>query len=245
MRIGIISDIHANLEALTAALEVYERHPVDYLACLGDVVGYGAQPNECCDLVREHADVTVLGNHDAAVCGRMDYSYYRAAARDALDWHARQISPKNMAWLEGLPYTARLEEHGVSFCHGSPLALEEFEYIFVLDQMRDVVGAFGAQAPVTFIGHSHLCKSFSYDDTAAEEVLNTRFTLDEKRKYIITVGSVGQPRDYDTRACCAIYDTDTRRFEYHRVNYDIESAARKIFEADLSVAFGKRLFLGV
>lgn len=245
MRIGIISDIHANLEALQAALEVYERHPVDYLACLGDVVGYGAQPNECCDLVRKHADVTVLGNHDAAVCGRMDYSYYRAAAREALDWHARQLSPENMTWLRSLQYVSRMDEHGIAFCHGSPLALEEFEYIFVLDQMRDVVSAYKDQAMVTFIGHSHLCKSFSYDPGGAEEVLNTRFQLDADRKYVITVGSVGQPRDYDTRACCAIYDTDARRFEYHRVNYDIESAARKIFEADLSVAFGKRLFLGV
>lgn len=245
MRIGIISDIHANLEALEAALSVYDSHPVDYLACLGDVVGYGAQPNECCDLVRKHADVTVLGNHDAAVCGRMDYSYYRAAAREALDWHARQLSPHNMEWLRSLNYAARLDEHGIAFCHGSPLALEEFEYIFVLDQMRDVVNAHAEQAPVTFIGHSHLCKSFSYDERSAEEVLNTRFGLEDDRKYIITVGSVGQPRDYDTRACCAVYDTGERRFEYHRVNYDIESAARKIFEADLSVAFGKRLFLGV
>lgn len=245
MRIGIISDIHANLEALEAALAVYDKHPVDYLACLGDVVGYGAQPNECCDLVRKYADVTVLGNHDAAVCGRMDYSYYRAAAREALDWHARQLSDANMTWLRSLAYAARLEEHGIAFCHGSPLALEEFEYIFVLDQMRDVVSAHAQQAPVTFIGHSHLCKSFSYDARSAEEVLNTRFALEGDRKYIITVGSVGQPRDYDTRACCAIYDTDGRQFEYFRVNYDIESAARKIFEADLSVAFGKRLFLGV
>ncbi|MCA9541656.1 MAG: metallophosphoesterase family protein [Myxococcales bacterium] len=245
MKIGIISDIHANLEALEAALSVYDRLPVDYLACLGDVVGYGAQPDECCDLVRKYADVTVLGNHDAAVCGRMDYSYYRAAAREALDWHARQLSEENMAWLCALPYNAHMESHGINFCHGSPLALEEFEYIFVLDQMRDVVAAFEEQTPVTFIGHSHLCKSFSYDAETAEEVLNTRFSLDPSRKYIITVGSVGQPRDYDTRACCAIYDTDERRFEYHRVNYDIEGAARKIFEAELSVAFGKRLFLGV
>ncbi|MCB9537965.1 MAG: metallophosphoesterase family protein [Myxococcales bacterium] len=243
MRIGIFSDIHANLEALEAILRLYDRLDLDYLACLGDVVGYGAQPDECCDLVRQHADVTVLGNHDAAVCGRMDYSYYRAAAREALDWHASVLSSDNMAWLEGLPYRATLGD--LAFCHGSPLDLEAFEYIFVLDQMRDVVAAHEAQAAVTFIGHSHLCKSFSFDARDAEEVLKTRFSLAADRKYIVTVGSVGQPRDYDTRACCGVFDTDARSFEYHRVPYDIESAARKIFEADLSVAFGKRLFLGV
>lgn len=244
MRIGVISDIHANLEALEVVLRVLDRERVDYVACLGDVVGYGAQPNECCDLVRAVADVTVLGNHDAAVCGRMDYSYYRAAARHALDWHARTLTDANMAWLKSLPYEHRLDEE-VNFCHGSPLSLEEFEYIFVLDQMRDVVAAHADQAQVTFIGHSHLCKCFSYDRDSAEEVLRTRFPIEPQRKYIITAGSVGQPRDYDTRACFGIYDTGARRFEYHRVPYDIDSAARKIFAAELSVAFGKRLFLGV
>ncbi len=243
MRIGIFSDIHANVEAMEAILRLFDRLDIDYVACLGDVVGYGAQPDECCNMVRQHADVCVLGNHDAAVSGRMDYSYYRAAAREALDAHARLLSPDNMAWLTALPYMARLGD--VAFCHGSPLDLEAFEYIFVLDQMRDVVGRFEQQAKATFIGHSHLCKSFSFDAEGADEVLNTRFTLAPDRKYIITVGSVGQPRDYDIRACCGVYDTEARRYEYHRVPYDVEAAARKIFDADLSVAFGKRLFLGV
>lgn len=243
MRIGIISDVHANLEALEACLAALEARGIDYLACLGDVVGYGAQPNECCRLVRARADVTVIGNHDAAVCGRMDYSFYRAAARQALDWHSRRINNTHRKWLSGLPYIHRLGD--IAFCHASPLALEDFEYIFVLDQMRDVVDHYESQAAVTFIGHSHLCKSFSYDALDAEEVLRTRFVLEPDRKYVITVGSVGQPRDYDARACCALFDTQTRLFEYLRVPYDIEAAARKIFATDLSVAFGKRLFLGV
>lgn len=243
MRIGLISDIHANFDALQAVMRVLDGQKLDYLACMGDVVGYGAQPNEVCTLVRQQADVTVLGNHDAAVAGRMDYSYYRAAARQALDLHGRMLDDDNLEWLTHLPYSARLGD--LAFCHGSPMALEDFEYIFVLDQMRDVVAAHHEQAEVTFIGHSHLCKCFAYTGHGAEEVLRTRFTLDTGQKYIITAGSVGQPRDYDTRACCGVYDTDTRTFEYFRVEYDVESAARKIFAADLSVAFGKRLFLGV
>jgi diadenosine tetraphosphatase ApaH/serine/threonine PP2A family protein phosphatase len=243
MRIGLISDIHANLEALEAALAVFDREPVDYLACLGDVVGYGAQPNECCELVRTRADVTILGNHDAAVCGRMDYSYYRAAARHALDVHARQLSAENLEWLRSLPYAETVGD--VTLCHGSPVALQEFEYVFLLDQVRELRAHFDELAPVTFIGHSHLCKCFSFDRDGAEEVLNTRFQTEPGRRYIITVGSVGQPRDYDNRACCAVYDTEARWFEYHRVPYDVEAAARKILAADLDAAFGKRLFLGV
>lgn len=243
MRIGILSDVHANLEALQAVFDCLEAARCDYLVCLGDVVGYGAQPNECCDLVRKTVDATILGNHDAAVAGRMDYSYYRAPARQALDTHARVLSRENMAWLRSLPYTHEVED--VAFCHGSPAAIEDFEYVFVVDQVRELAVRMHDFKPVTFIGHSHLCKVFTYSATVTEEVLHTRFRCEPDQNYIITAGSVGQPRDYDSRACCATYDTETRRFEYRRVGYDIETAARKIFESDLAVAFGKRLFLGV
>ncbi len=243
MRIGLITDIHGNLEALEAVLSVLDRQRLDYLACLGDVVGYGAQPDECCDRVRTLADVCVLGNHDAAVSGRMDYSYYRLPARDALDLHRSMLSETNAAWLAALPYAHALE--GVTFCHGSPAALEDFEYIFVLDQMRELVARHADQADVTFIGHSHLCKAFAFDHERSDEILRTRFELEPDRKHLITVGSVGQPRDYDPRACCAVYDTERRAFEFIRVPYDIEAAARKIVDAGLSVTFGKRLFLGV
>ena len=243
MRIGIFSDVHANLEALEAAIASLRAASCDYYVCLGDVVGYGAQPNECCNLVREVANATILGNHDAAVAGRMDYSYYRAPARQALDWHARVLSRENMAWLRSLPYAHEIGD--VSFSHGSPAAIEDFEYVFVVDQVRELSVRLNDFKAVTFIGHSHLCKSFSFDADGAEEVLHTRFRCDPSRRYIITAGSVGQPRDYDARSCCCVYDTETRRFEYRRVSYDIESAARKIFDSDLAVAFGKRLFLGV
>jgi diadenosine tetraphosphatase ApaH/serine/threonine PP2A family protein phosphatase len=243
LRIGILSDVHANLEALEAVFESLRAARCDQLVCLGDVVGYGAQPNECCELIRRNVNATILGNHDAAVAGRMDYSYYRAPARQALDWHARVLSRENMAWLRSLPYTHEIED--VAFCHGSPAAIEDFEYVFVVDQVRELSVRLNDFKPVTFIGHSHLCKSFAFDAKTAEEILHTRFTCDPSRRYIVTAGSVGQPRDYDSRACCAVYDTTSRRFEYRRVPYDVESAARKIFSSELAVAFGKRLFLGV
>jgi diadenosine tetraphosphatase ApaH/serine/threonine PP2A family protein phosphatase len=243
MRIGIFSDVHANVEALTAVLESYRSERIDRLVCLGDVVGYGASPNECCDLIREVAAFTILGNHDAAVAGRMDYSYYYDAARNALDLHSRELSPDNMAWLKTLPYEVR-EEHA-TFCHGSPLNLEEFEYIFSVEQAARCLEIWEQLGTVTFIGHSHLCKSFALSRDDVYEVVAPKFSIRPDHRYIISVGSVGQPRDYDNRASYTIFDTDEKVFEFKRVAYDIEAAAQKIFATDLERNFGNRLFLGV
>src|SRR5690554_7612888 len=119
MKIGIFSDVHSNIEALDKVLEAYENLPydIDMYVCLGDVVGYGAEPNACCDRVREVAKYTILGNHDAAVCGRMNYAFYYDAARNALDWHAKQLRPEHHEWLKTLPYKEDWED--VCFCHGS------------------------------------------------------------------------------------------------------------------------------
>lgn len=244
MRYGIFSDTHANIEALTAVLEAFESERIDRFACLGDTVGYGASPNECCDRIRELADFTILGNHDAAVAGRMDYSYYYDAARNALDLHASQLSEVNMAWLEGLPYEVR--EGEVAFCHGSPVNLEEFEYIFSAEQAARCLDIWDDLATATFIGHSHLCKAFALTEDEVYEVVATKFELRPDHRYIISVGSVGQPRDYDPRASYTILDTEERTFEFKRVAYDIDAAAKKIFETNkLERNFANRLFLGV
>ncbi|MBW2733076.1 MAG: metallophosphoesterase family protein [Deltaproteobacteria bacterium] len=243
MRIGIFSDVHSNLDALTAVRAAYEKESIDKYICLGDTVGYGAEPKACAEIVRSMASVSILGNHDAAVSGRMDYSYYYQAARHALDIHSGMLPEEGKAWLRSLPYEHR--EQDLSFCHGSPLNLEEFEYIFALDQAQQLLGYWEDMARVTFIGHSHLCKSFALSPSEVHEVVATRFTMREGYKYIISVGSVGQPRDYDPRASYTIFDTEDMVFEFKRAEYDIESAANKIFETDLERNFGNRLFLGV
>jgi diadenosine tetraphosphatase ApaH/serine/threonine PP2A family protein phosphatase len=244
MRIAILSDIHANLEALVEVEAALGRLAIDRVICTGDVVGYGASPNACCERVRGLASVTLLGNHDAAVAGRMDYAYYYDAARQALDWTAQQLAPEHLAWLRALPYTHRVED--VAFSHGSPILPAEFEYVFALEQAQELVAHQARLAPVTFIGHSHLCKAFALDRSGAvDEVSGAALQLDPARKYIISVGSVGQPRDYDSRACFATYDTEARRIEYHRVAYDVAASAQRIFDAALARNFGKRLFLGV
>ncbi len=244
MRIGIISDIHSNLEALGQTLAALERHAPDRIVCLGDVVGYGASVNECCALVRKVSEVTLLGNHDAAVAGRMDYSFYYDAARHALDWTASRIDPDHLEWLRSLPYAHRIE--GVQFTHGNPVSPEAYEYVFAIEQARELLPHLDALADVNFIGHSHLCKAFALNAAGdVAEVVATRFGLRRGYKYVISVGSVGQPRDCDNRACFVVYDAAQRIVEYHRVAYDIETTAQKIFDADLALNFGKRLFLGV
>jgi len=255
MRIGIFSDTHSNLEALTAVLGAFKHEGVDKLVCLGDTVGYGASPNECCDLVREVSAFTILGNHDAAVAGRMDYSYYYDAARQALDLHASILSPDNMKWLQGLPYEVREggpesangapKDHVISFCHGSPINIEEFEYIFAPEQARECLPILQELGRLTVIGHSHLCKVFALKPGYVEELPPSDFVLQEGFKYIVSVGSVGQPRDYDNRASYTVYDTETKLFEFKRVEYDIDLAATKIFDSNLERNFGHRLFIGV
>lgn len=244
MRYAIISDIHGNIEALEAILaRIDGMGPIDAYFCLGDIVGYGAEPQACCDRVRELCAVTLLGNHDAAVAGRMDYSYYYDAAREALDWCRERLSSTNMEWLGTLPYTHRLDQ--IELSHGSPYMPEEYDYIFALEQARELARLKEDLAEVTFIGHSHLTKVFAINGEEALDVVAPKFKLLDGMRYVITVGSVGQPRDYDPRACAGVFDTETREFEYVRVEYDVESQRQKILDAGLAQNFGTRLLLGI
>jgi predicted phosphodiesterase len=249
MRLGIFSDTHANYEALSAVLEAYRHENIDVYYCLGDTVGYGGSPNECADLIRKIAKKTILGNHDAAVAGRMDYSYYYEAARQALDTHSAMLSAENAAWLKSLPYKEKLTDIGVDLCHGSPVRLEEFEYIFAPEQARECLPMWDELGDLTLIGHSHLCKVFALTKTSGagsvEELPAVDFNLEAGIKYIVSVGSVGQPRDYDNRASFTVYDTEEKRFHFKRIEYDIESAAEKVLSAKLERNFAHRLYIGV
>lgn len=243
MRIAIISDIHGNIEALTEVMKAIEALSPDRIICLGDVVGYGASPDACCDIIREVAEVTLLGNHDAAVSGRMDYSFYYDAARKAIDWSIASLSAKNMRWLKSLPLTYRLGE--VGFSHGSPVDPRAYNYIFALAQAQELTPFLQVLPSATFIGHSHLCKIFALGKRGVTEVESNFVKFRRGHQYILSVGSVGQPRDYDNRACFVLYDSKAKTIEYQRVDYDIRSAARRILDAKLATNFAKRLFHGI
>jgi len=243
MRYGLFSDVHGNLEALTVVLEAFGSLEVDHLVFLGDAVGYGANPDEACSLIRARAELCVVGNHDAAVSGRMSYGEYYDAAREALDWCAARIAPENQAWLRELPYKERRDF--VEFCHGAPMTPQDFEYLFTGDQLADLLEDREALAPVTFVGHSHLTTCFKLEQDAITAFVAPEVHCTPDAKFIITVGSVGQPRDRDPRACFGVFDADTRVFTFHRVDYDVQSARKKILDAGLSQVFGDRLLVGV
>lgn len=249
MRIGVYSDVHANLTALKAVLAAYEDlGDIDHFVCLGDVVGYGAFPQECCDIVRQHVRHTVLGNHDAAVCGRMDYSYYYPAAKQALNHHAELLAQVNRDWLTELPYTVNFEY--LCFSHGNPVKPENFDYVFTPEQAKELLAHWDQLNEVTLIGHSHLTKSFKLTsdngESSVEELKPDTVTFEPRSKYVVTVGSVGQPRDNDARACFTVVDLEARTLRFHRAEYDIYTSAEAIWnDENLAPDFGKRLFLGV
>jgi diadenosine tetraphosphatase ApaH/serine/threonine PP2A family protein phosphatase len=242
MRTAILTDVHANLEALTACIAAAEAQKVDRLVCLGDTVGYGADPNATCDLIRTVCQFAVLGNHDAAVAGRMDYSYYYAAARDVLDWTRLHLSPANLEWLRGLPY--QVIEGDVCYGHASPRDPAAFEYVFALEQAEDLVVRAEKLLPLTFIGHSHLQRAFRLD-TQVHDVWDDQVRIEAGHNFLCSIGSCGQPRDYDPRACFGIWDDAARVVEFHRVQYDAEKTSRKILDAGLSPHFARRLLHGV
>ena len=250
MRIGLISDIHANLPALEAILRALERARVDQLVGLGDYVGYGGQPQEVVDLVRATGVISVQGNHDRALCGQMSAAHYRAPTRQALNVHRELIDGDSFRYLSELPLSLRDPVLGLElgFTHGSPdpNRLEEFPYVFTENDVEPLFPHFDDLPFISFVGHSLLCKNFSFSRGGVSELLRTRFRcLDPQARYLLTVGSAGQPRDRDPRAVAAIYDTGSFTFEYLRVEYDIDQAARSIVELGLSERFARRLYLGL
>lgn len=242
MRTAILTDVHANLEALTACISAAEAQNVDRFVCLGDTVGYGADPEAACELIRKKCQFAVLGNHDAAVSGRMDYSYYYAAAREVLDWTGQQLSRANLDWLKGLPY--QVVEGDVCYGHGSPRDPAAFEYVFAMEQAEDLVVRADKLSPLTFIGHSHLQRAFLLG-SEVRDVWSEQVRVEPGRTYLCSIGSCGQPRDYDPRACFGIWDDAARKVEFHRVPYNAEKTAKKILSAGLSPHFARRLLHGV
>ncbi len=243
MKIGIISDIHANYEALTTVLAWLDEYGVDEIICLGDVVGYGPDPNPCCDLIRERCNVTLMGNHDAAVIGVMDTDYYYLAAREALYWTRRQLSSDNFQWLYGLPYTHVRDN--CAFFHAAPLKPSRWAYVVrTQDAQLHNDTVYQRLRRWNFVGHSHLTKQYAINGRRAKDVSSKNLPAKSDRKYIINVGSVGQPRDRDPRLCFGIFDTESETFRHERLGYDIESVAKKIMNAGLDQKFARRLFVG-
>ena len=239
MRYGVISDIHSNLEAMEAVLEDAEQQHIDSFICLGDIVGYGANPNECIQRVRELTEHVVVGNHDHAAVGLTDISYFNAHAKQAVIWTAKVLLPEHSHYLKKLPFTHQVDD--LFFVHATPSDPPAWDYLFSPRMAMVEFDAF--QGRCGFIGHSHQPIIFSKKDSGAPQRIE-RLILAPEGRYIVNVGSVGQPRDGDPRACYAIFDSEGDRLEFRRVSYDVQTAQRKILQAGLPPVLAIRLTHG-
>jgi diadenosine tetraphosphatase ApaH/serine/threonine PP2A family protein phosphatase len=245
MRYLILSDIHANFEALEAVLAEAPRQTFDRLLVLGDIVGYGADPNAVVDRVRSLApDMMIRGNHDKVSAGVESADGFNHAARDAAMWTFDTLRPENREFLVQLP-EGPLDDDVVEICHGSPD--DEDEYIF---EPVDAIEALrGTRLSPCFFGHTHVpiaywLSSDRFDVIVAPSDPETQITLEPGRRYLVNPGSVGQPRDGDPRACYAMYDADTHVVTWRRVSYRIQTTQQKIVEAGLPEGLARRLALG-
>lgn len=241
MRYGLISDIHGNLEALQAVYKEIDKLGVDEILCLGDVIGYGPDPEKCLELVRERANVILAGNHDHAPIGLVDVTYFNTYAKRAVEWTAAKIGQEAREFFESCPLIHTFENFTI--VHSTPLNPSAWEYILSIDDAVENFPHFDTR--VCFIGHSHVPVIIS--KSSQEQIQVQRLgslILQDDYKYIINIGSVGQPRDLDPRAAFATFDDASFSYELHRVKYDIGKVQRKILERGLPPFLAERLALG-
>ncbi len=242
MLIGIIADLHANLEATRAVFDKLDELGPDRIICLGDLAGYNANPNEVIDIVTERRVLSVMGNHDAVACGMEEPWFFNSKARQAVKWDRKRLRRDYKQWLattaEQLPFDGACL--GV---HGSPGNRDDY-IVDWLDAMHQLEFLNGTGVKVCFFGHSHRASIFSERGNSQSAEISNRHTLHADNRYLINPGSVGQPRDRDPRAAFGLFETEARYFEFHRVEYDIDAAARKIVRAGLPVELALRLAKG-
>jgi len=241
MNAAVISDIHSNLEALQAVLKDIKKRRIKKILCLGDLVGYGANPNECIDLCLKESDLIIAGNHDWAAIGKTDIGRFNPMAAEAIRWTKKRLTDSSVEKLKGLPLTEKLGD--LILAHASPNNPSEWNYLTSFANFQEAFGFFAEK--ICFIGHTHIPGAAFQDANSYTDFLReTPFPLIDKRRFIINVGSVGQPRDLDPRACYAIYDGNNNTLEIIRIEYNIPLTEQKITDAGLPEILAQRLSLG-
>jgi diadenosine tetraphosphatase ApaH/serine/threonine PP2A family protein phosphatase len=240
LRYAILSDVHGNLEALNAVIDHFAPLDVDRFVCLGDVVGYGADPRDCIDRLQRLGAICLLGNHDAAAVDLIRCSSFNTYAATAIEWTRKVLDGDDRRFLRDLPFV--VIEDDLSLAHASLHHPEWFAYVRTLD---DILQCFEAQSTkVAFIGHSHVPAAYVLRDGQVGVTFDPDVEVATADKAVLNVGSVGQPRDQDPRASCALYDSAEERYELFRVPYDVATAAAKIARAGLPSVLGERLKVG-
>ena len=244
MRYAILGDIHANLAALEAVLVAVDAGGVEAIIQVGDVVGYGAAPKEVIKVLRERSATVVKGNHDAACVKELDCRLFNKDARAGVRFTEGQLQREELQWLQQLPLVAETEHCSVA--HGTLHRPERFDYVQSIGDAEPSLDIM--QHPVCFVGHTHVPVTIM---RLVEDPHRTSYTIErgvdlsESSVALVNVGSVGQPRDEDPRAAYAIYDSEKKRVDMFRVDYDIEREADRIVRAGLPKMLADRLFLGI
>ena len=246
MRVAVISDIHANQEALEVVLQGVDRLGADRTVSLGDLVGYNASPNECVRTVREREIPTLMGNHDAVACGIEEPVDFNPIARTAALWTRSTLTPEHREFLAGQPEQRRLSET-VLLVHGSMLHRDH--YLFSREDMMKNIRRMRSSEPgirVVLFGHTHhqVAVAWNADDNSLSAVPGPRITLTEGLLYLINPGSVGQPRDHDPRSAFLMIDEDRQSVEFIRLPYDVRACAERILAAGLPTELADRLYQG-
>lgn len=245
MRYLVLSDIHSNREAFQAVLNFVKRKPWDKAVFLGDLVGYGADPNDAVDALRRQRPLEAIrGNHDKVCSGLEDGHLFNPIALDAARWTKQRLSARNLRFLRDLPEGPKIVDGRFAISHGTPI--DEDAYIFGEIEALNVFR--NTDYPLCFFGHSHFPVVFALSPNAVTTVLTVgsafRLKLREGTRYLINPGSVGQPRDGNPLASFAFYDSDSNTVTIHRIPYAVERAQRRIYAAGLPRPLGDRLSIG-
>jgi predicted phosphodiesterase len=239
MKCAIISDIHSNLEALKSVFQEIDRLGVDRTVCLGDIVGYGANPNECVEIIRERKIESIMGNHDVVACGKKEPFDFNSIAKEAALWTRAVLTAENREFLSNLPETRGID--GFLIVHG---AISDPDlYVF---SAYDAFSEFKLMKKwnICFFGHTHMRTYYVFLGGDVRCLSNYEFKIEPEAKYLINPGSVGQPRDRDPRSSFLIYDSEEAVVRFIRRKYDVESAKKKIIESGLDRRLADRLSLG-
>ncbi len=246
MRYLIFTDIHGNLAAFIEVLKFAENQKIDQYIFLGDMVGYGASPNEIIKKIQGLKHITTIrGNHDKAVCNDESVHTFNPIAATAIHWTKKKLSRNHLHYLKRLKKGPIILNDNITLCHGAPF--DEDYYIF---GEFDAAEAFlHLNTPVNFFGHTHFPFIYTENDHIVEGTFlsgqTNELNIEKGVRYLINPGSVGQPRDRNTRAACAIYDSNTNKINFFRLEYDIAETQKKILDANLPNALAERLALGI
>jgi len=241
MKYAILSDIHSNIESLQSVIKFLEPKNIDCYLCLGDIVGYGANPLECSDLIGALCPTIILGNHDAGTAGIMPLSHFNSYASDAIIWTKSRINKETAAFLKDLPLIYK--EKDFTLVHGTLEEPQKFNYLIDMDSAKKSFDLM--ESDLLFVGHTHVPGVFEKNNKKVRYYFNNRVMLKKNRKYIVNAGSVGQPRDGDQRACVVLYDSKKKEIRFERVEYDIDSASSKIKKSGLSDKLADRIRTGM